>query len=106
MVLTETQDRQILVNPLRRAKPELRRLRFSFFDSLVKEPSHCERSVVEKYAFPVPIDIRGTTINKITSRIPRLSFGRVSETAEPLSPDAVVDVPNVGTDRRPCQHLI
>jgi hypothetical protein len=26
-----------LVNPLRRAKPELRRLRFSFFDSLVKE---------------------------------------------------------------------
>ena len=60
MVLTETQDRQILVNPLRRAKPELRRLRFSFFDSLVKEPKRYKvRSAVEKDAFPMPIELEG-----------------------------------------------
>ncbi len=58
------------------------------------------RSAVEKYAFPVPIEIRGTKINEITSQITPFVFWANSETARPLSPDAVVDVPNVGNDRR------
>lgn len=37
MVLIETQDRQSLYRPLSCGKPELRRLRFSFLYSLVKE---------------------------------------------------------------------
>jgi hypothetical protein len=56
MVLTETQDRQILVNPLESGKPEPRRLRFSFFDSLVKEQMRRGDDASEE-AKPLPIKL-------------------------------------------------
>jgi hypothetical protein len=105
MVLTETQDRQILVNSLRKATPELRHPRFSFFDSLVKELARQEAGAPREESPLFILDTMKFAIFTITRGTPLISSASKCD-SEPVRGFVRRGEANVGAIRSPCQHLI
>lgn len=105
MVLTETQDRQILVSSLRKATPELRHPRFSFFDSLVKELARQETDAPREENPPFILDTLKFAIFTITRGTPLISLASNCD-SRAVRGTVCRGEANVGAFRSSCQHLI